>query len=79
LVNQEDEAAPDLDVVTAVSLYHAFLGLAKGPAQDTTRWQAEAEEQAKLASRLKWRDQPTRESEETIAYLGDTLDSYSWP
>lgn len=80
LVDELDEAVPDLDVVTPLALWHAYLGLARGPGQDTAYWERKAAFQADVAARIKWVEQP--QAEVTLDLDFDTAASeasYSWP
>jgi hypothetical protein len=84
LVNDEDEVAVEggLDVIVPVALYHAFLGLARGPAQDTERWQAMASRQAAVAAEIKRLNTPESEMSSDILEAVDSGLSdggYAWP
>jgi hypothetical protein len=74
LVNDEDEVAVEggLDVIVPVALYHAFLGLARGPAQDTERWQAMASRQAAVAAEIKRLNTPESEMSSDILEAVDS-------
>jgi hypothetical protein len=65
-----------------VALYHAFLGLARGPAQDTERWQAMASRQAAVAAEIKRLNTPESEMSSDILEAVDSGLSdggYAWP
>jgi hypothetical protein len=82
LVNPDDECASELDTAVAVAKWHAFLGLARGPAQDTAIWEDKAARAEGDAKDLKWIEQPKREAaEDELLEDGQYLDerAYSWP
>lgn len=80
LVDEADQAVPDVDVVTPLALWHAYLGLARGPGQDTAYWERKAAFQAEVAARIKWAEQPQAELTLDLDFDSSaTEDSYSWP
>ncbi len=83
LLNLDDVAVPSLDDVTAIALYHAYLGIATGPSEDSAYWRMLADRQAVDAETFKWKAMPKRERNDDLLEddLGGVIDegSYSWP
>jgi hypothetical protein len=85
LVNTEDRVSDqiDLDTYTTVALYHAFLGLATGPSENTIFWEAKAERQSVDAEIFKWKSVPKRERNDDLLEddMGGAIDetNYAWP
>lgn len=83
LVNDDDEALPDTDVMTPNILYHAYMLMAKGPGRDEATWIDKAEKQLATAQSLKMANQPARErSDDMLLEDGEghlSEDFYAWP
>jgi hypothetical protein len=81
--NDEDDLRPALDLMVATTLYHVFVQLAKGPAEDTSRWEMAAATQANVAAPHKWRNEPVRERSDDLLLVDDEFGlselGYSWP